>query len=77
MLLHVVKKNQYEEKRRGKGRYQKLRNRDNENGTERECVLEKERGRLGFEGRLAIRENKVEYKKFYINVFHSYINIVF
>ena len=23
------------------------------------------------------RENKVEYKKFYINVFHSYINIVF
>ena len=76
MLLHVVKKNQYEEKRRRKGRYKELRNRDYEDGTERECVLEK-RGRLGFEGRLAIRENKVEYKKFYINVFHSYINIVF
>ena len=72
MLLHTVKKNQYEEKRRGKGRYQKLRNRDYEDGTERE----RESG-LGFEGRLAIRENKVEYKKFYINVFHSYINIVF
>ena len=37
---------------------------------QRERVLENE-------GRLAIRENKVEYKKFYINVFHSYINIVF
>ena len=73
MLLHVVKKNQYEEKRRGKGRYKELRNRDYEDGIERE----RERERLGFEGRLAIRENKVEYKKFYINVFHSYINIVF
>ena len=73
MLLHVVKKNQYEEKRRGKGRYKELRNRDYEmEQREREW-----RGRLGFEGRLAIRENKVEYKKFYINVFHSYINIVF
>ena len=38
---------------------------------QRESVRERERGRL------AIRENKVEYKKFYINVFHSYINIVF
>ena len=60
MLLHVVKKNQYEEKRRGKGRYKRLRNRDYEDGTEKESG-----------------ENKVEYKKFYINVFHSYINIVF
>ena len=37
---------------------------------QRESVRERE-------GRLATRENKVEYKKFYINVFHSYINIVF
>ena len=37
----------------------------------RESVRERERERL------AIRENKVEYKKFYINVFHSYINIIF
>ena len=44
----------------------------------RESVREREREReIEFEGRLAIRENKVEYKKFYINVFHSYINIVF
>ena len=42
---------------------------------QRESVREREIDR--FEGRLAIRENKVEYKKFYINVFHSYINIVF
>ena len=41
----------------------------------RERERERKRGRLGFEGRLAIRENKVEYKKFYINVFHGYINI--
>ena len=45
MLLHVVKKNQYEEKRRGKGRYQKLRNRDYEGGTERERESVRERER--------------------------------
>ena len=43
----------------------------------RERLLERERERERFEGRLAIRENKVEYKKLYINFFHSYINIVF
>ena len=43
MLLHVVKKNQYEEKRRGKGRYKELRYRDYEDGTERESLRERER----------------------------------
>ena len=45
MLLHVVKKNQYEEKRRGKGRYQELRNRDYKDGAERvwDSVRERER----------------------------------
>ena len=61
MLLHVVKKNQYEEKRREKGRYKELRNIDYEDVSERERERERERkrGRLGFEGRLATRENKV------------------
>ena len=43
MLLHVVKKNQCEEKRRGKGRYKELRHRDYEDGTE--GVLERDRER--------------------------------
>lgn len=43
MLLHVVKKNQCEEKRRGKGRYKELRNRDHEDGAERESVREREK----------------------------------
>ena len=45
MLLHVVKKNQYEEKRREKGRYKELRNIDDEDETERGRERERERGR--------------------------------
>ena len=61
MLLHVVKKNQYEEKRREKGRYKELRNiyTMKRKQRERERERERKRGRLGFEGRLATRENKV------------------
>ena len=43
MLLHVVKKNQYEEKRREKGRYKELRNIYYEDVSERERERERER----------------------------------
>ena len=43
MLLHVVKKNQYEEKRREKGRYKELRNIYYEDETERKRERERER----------------------------------